>query len=201
VGVLAVAAGALRQAVEAAAGVRIAFAAGKVRLGVGTASLHEQPFDPQAPKQLLFPVSGEYSVAAKRSEPLRPAAEAVTALSSESTAMRLVKLRKEEIVAGVRKGILEHLREQCVNGRSIARTVSGLESFGAARELLKSLQALKGLKDGVQGGVTHGEASYRLSSLGTAAPLAEEVEASTFQHHRLSVVAVSPGTPELQVGR
>ena len=212
-----------------------AFAAGKLKVGAaigaaeakeigdlskaqfilyGTASFHDQIYDPNSDKQTVFSVTGEYdltlfstddgTVVTKISEPLKfVGGEGVSKslLSYERTALNLVKTRQEEIAASVRKGVLEHLRSQYVNGRSIALTVGGLESFGAAKDFLKSVSALKGIKDGVQDGFANGKASYRVNFLGSTSELAEHLEAATFKRRKLNVVSVTGNTMEVVVAK
>lgn len=187
----------------------------------GTASFRHQVVEVDAQKTgmldkaQIFPVTGEYdlslfstddgSVITKVSEPLRFAkpeqAGQHALISYEYTSMALVKVRKAEIAAGVRRGILEHLRNQFVNGRAITMTVGGLESFGAAKDFRKSMDALKGMKDTVQDGFAGGKASYRVTYLGNAQELAEQLEASTFKRRKLNVLSVSSGAVEVQVAR
>jgi hypothetical protein len=187
----------------------------------GTASFRHQVVEVDGQKTgmldkaQIFPVTGEYdlslfstddgSVITKVSEPLRFAkpeqAGQHALISYEYTSMALVKVRKAEIAAGVRRGILEHLRDQFVNGRAITMTVGGLESFGAAKDFRKSMDALKGMKDTVQDGFAGGKASYRVTYLGNAQELAEQLESSTFKRRKLSVLSVSSGAVEVQVAR
>ena len=187
----------------------------------GTASFRHQTMDvdPQRTGMLdkapIFPVTGEYDLSlfstddgtliTKVSEQLRfNKPEQVTQnalISYEYTSMALVKLRKGEIAASIRKGILEHLRNQFVNGHAISMTVAGLESFGATKDFKKSVDAMKGIKETTQDGFANGKASYRVTYLGNAQELAEQLEGSTFKRRKLNVLSVSSNTVEVQVAK
>lgn len=159
-----------------------------------------------------YPVSGEYdlALAATDSEeqivklngklviaPKQPS----PVVSYERTAFELIKAKREEIVTPVRKAILEHFRDQTVNGKKINVSVSGLDSFGAAKDFKKSIESIKGIKDATQDGFANGKAAYRVTYLGSTQDFAELVETSTFKKKKLNVVSVTGNTLELQVGK
>lgn len=121
--------------------------------------------------------------------------------SYERTAFDLIKARKEEIVGPVRKAILEHFRDQTVNGKKINVSVGGLENFGAAKDFKKSIEAMKGIKDATQDGFANGKAAYRVTFLGSSQDFAEAIESATFKKKKLNVVSVSGNTLEVQVGK
>ncbi len=160
-----------------------------------------------------FPVSGEYdlALAATDSEEqiiklngklvISAAKQPSPVVSYERTAFELIKAKRDEIVTPVRKAILEHFRDQTVNGKKINVSVSGLESFGAAKDFKKSIEAIKGIKDATQDGFANGKAAYRVTYLGSTQDFAEVVETSTFKKKKLNVVSVTGNTLELQVGK
>lgn len=122
-------------------------------------------------------------------------------ISYERTAFDAIRNRKDEIVTPVRKAILEHFRDQSVNGKKINVSVSGLDSFGAAKDFKKSIEAIKGIKDATQDSFANGKAAYRVTFLGSTSDFAEQVETATFKKKKLNVVSVSGNTLELQVGK
>lgn len=122
-------------------------------------------------------------------------------ISYERTAFDAIRNRKDEIVGPVRKAILEHFRDQSVNGKKINVSVSGLDSFGAAKDFKKSIEAIKGIKEATQDGFANGKAAYRVTFLGSTSDFAEQLETATFKKKKLNVVSVSGNTLELQVAK
>ncbi len=162
--------------------------------------------------QQFFPLSGEYdlAVAATDSEEqiIKLNGKLVSELSSpkvslsvsyERTAFDLIKARREDIVAPVRKAILDHFRDQAVNGKKITVSVKGLESFTAAKDFKKAMESMKGLKEATQDGFADGKAAYRVTFLGSTQDFAELVEAATFKKRKINVVSVSGNVLEVQV--
>lgn len=187
----------------------------------GAAAFRQQPLDGEGQhagvleRSPMFLVTGEYELSlfstddgtliTKVSEPLRfdKVAHATqhALVSYEYTSMALVKQRREAIVAGVRRGILEHLRDRLVNGQALQLTVSGIDSFGAAKEFQRAVEAVQGAKDVRQDMYGSGRAAYRLFYTGSPQALAERLEAATFKRRKLNVVSVSGSALELQVLR
>lgn len=163
--------------------------------------------------QSLFMLSGEYDLTVYATD----TADQITKLngkiamdpklkinatdSYERTAFDLIKARKDEIVAPVRKAILEHFRDQTVNGKKLNVSVGGLENFGAAKDFKKSIEAMKGIKEATQDGFANGKAAYRITFLGSSSDFAEVIEGSTFKKKKLNVVSVSGNTLEVQVAK
>lgn len=169
-------------------------------------------------KQIVFPVTGEYdfslfstssgSQIAKVSGKLvmqnsgnELAGAKKMVVSYERTAFDVVQSRKAEITGGVRGGVLEWLRDQSVNGMALQLSVDGLESFGAAKDFKKAIEAIKGIKEATQDGFANGKAAYRVTFLGSAQDLAEQVEAATFKKKKLAIVSVTSNTLEVKVGK
>ena len=125
----------------------------------GKALMRHQLADGMVKGASYFPVSGEYDLALAATD----SEQQITKLSGkliwgtgdkgsplisyERTAFDLIKSRKEDIVGPVRRAVLEHFRNQQVNGMEIQMSVSGLDSFGAAQQFQKSLEAIKGVKE------------------------------------------------------
>ncbi len=167
--------------------------------------------------QALFPLTGEYdlALAATDSEDqllkvngklgmdkglLRGAKVELTD-SYERTAFDLIKAKKDDIAGPVRRAILEHLREQAMNGKKIALRVTGLESFGAVKDFKKAIETIKGTKEATQDGFANGQADFRVTFLGSTQDFAEQVEAATFKKKKLAVVSATGNTLEVKVGK
>ncbi len=161
----------------------------------------------------VYPVTGEYDLAlaatdsgeqvAKLNGKLVVARENAnkTVVSYERTAFQVIRDKKEEIVSPVRKAILEHFRDQTVNGRKLNVSVAGLESFGAAKDFKKALESIKGIREATQDSFSNGRAAYRVTFLGSSNDFAEVAESATFKKKKLTVVSVTGNTLELQVGK
>ncbi|HEY0882872.1 MAG TPA: hypothetical protein VGD87_15130, partial [Archangium sp.] len=164
----------------------------------------------------LFPLSGEYSLtlAAVDSEEellkldgklaieMKRDKGAVTLTDSyERTAFDLIKARKEDIVSPVRKAIIEKFRDTLTNGRKVQLTVSGLESFGAAKDFKKALDGIKGIKETTQDSFAEGKASYRVVYVGSTDELADQFETNTFKKKKVSVKSQTGNTLEVAVGK
>ena len=122
-------------------------------------------------------------------------------ISYERTALQLALARKDEINGAVRKSILEHFRNEFVNGTRFDLAVSGLDSFGAAKDFKKSIESLKGLKEATQDSFSNGKAVYRVTFLGNAEEFADQLEASTFKKKKLSIVSQNGNVLEVQVAK
>ncbi len=163
----------------------------------------------------LFLVSGEYDLSvfatnsgaqiAKLSNKFsfRDPGQAMAAslVSYERTALELAKGRKDEINASVRKAILEYFRNELVNGARLEIAVGGLDSFSAAKDFKRSLEAMKGMKETIQDSFAGGKAVYRVTFLGSSQDLAEAVEAATFKKKKIEVVSVTGASVEVKVGK
>jgi hypothetical protein len=193
----------------------------------GTATLRNAEYDTwmKGPneKQAIFPVTGEYdlalfgsatgSVVAKTSGKLgfqnitardksAPGPGAPSFLISyERTAFDIIQFRKAEIIDSVRKGVLESFRDALVNGVNVTLTAGGLESFSAAGQFLKALEALKSVKSVEQQQFDKGRATYRVLYLGSTAQLAESLEEANFKKRKLDVTTVTDARVEVQVGK
>lgn len=167
--------------------------------------------------QAFFPLTGEYdlALAATDSEDqilkvngklgvdsaVMKTGKVTLTDSYERTAFDLIRARKDAIVEPARRAILEHLRDQAVNGRKIALSVSGLDGLGQAKDFQKALQAIKGVKETTADGFADGKATYRVSFLGSVDELGLEVESATFKKKKLAVVSASGNVLELKVGK
>ncbi len=160
----------------------------------------------------VFPVSGEYDLALAATDSEDQIVKLNGKLSTniknfsptisyERTAFDCVKDKREEIVGPVRKAIMEHFRDQTVNGKKLNVSVAGLDNFGAAKDFRKSIESMKGIKEATQDGFADGKAAYRIVYLGSAQDFAEQVEAASFKKKKLNIVKVSGNTLEVQVGK
>jgi len=161
----------------------------------------------------FYPITGEYdlALAATDSEDqiVKLNGKLITSnkpgssplLSYERTAFDSINDKKAEIVGPMRKAILEHFRDQTVNGKKVEVSVSGLESFGAAKDFKKSMESIKGIKEVTQDGFANGKAAYRVTFLGSSQDFAEVVEGSTFKKKKLNIVSVSGNKMEVQVAK
>lgn len=177
----------------------------------GKAALRHQEPGEMVKNVPFYPISGEYDLAvaatdsdeqiAKIAGKLVMSAKTESLVSYERTAYSCIREKKNEIVTPVRKAVLEHFRDLQVNGVKIALNVSGLDSFGAAKDFKKALEAIKGMREATQDGFSKGTANYRVVYLGSAQDLAEQVEAATFKKKKLNIVSVSGNAMEVQVGK
>jgi hypothetical protein len=164
----------------------------------------------------LFPLSGEYSLtlAAVDSEEellkldgklmldTKKDGKSVNITDSyERTAFDLIKARKDEIVSPVRKAIIEKFRDTLTNGRKIQLTVSGLDSFGSAKDFKKALDGIKGVKETTQDSFAEGKASYRVVYVGSTDDLADQFETNNFKKKKVSVKSQTGNTLEVAVGK
>lgn len=179
----------------------------------GQASFRHQDFGAGlAGKVTMFPVTAEYGLALAATDSgdqivklsgklTRDPRGPDPLISYERSAHDLVTRHRDELVAPVRKAILEHFRDQLVNGQKLSVSVKGLPSFTAAKDFKKSMETMKGIREATQDGFTNGTARYRITYLGSAQDLAEQVEAVTFQKKKLAVVSVTGNTLEVQVAK
>ena len=179
----------------------------------GKAIMRHQEVDSMLKGSPIYPITGEYdlAVAATDSEEqiVKLNGKLVTSAKSgsmpvvsyERTAFDCIRDKRDEIVAPIRRAILEHFRDQTVNGKKINVSVGGLENFGAAKDFKKSIEAMKGIKDATQDGFVNGKAAYRVTYLGSSQDFAEAIESATFKKKKLNVVSVTGNTLEVQVGK
>ncbi len=179
----------------------------------GKAVLRHQDGGDLAKSGAYYPVTGEYDlvIAATDSEEQLAKLNGKLSyvqgkqpsplLSYERTAFELIKANRDSITTPVRKAILEAFRDQQVNGKKLNVTVSGLDSFGAAKDFKKALEAISGIKEAVQDNFSDGKADFRVVYLGSSSDFAAVAEASTFKKKKLNVVSVSGNTLELKVGK
>ncbi len=160
----------------------------------------------------VFPVTGEYDLTMATTDSGNQLAKMTGALnmklgmkdsniSHERTALRVVREKAEEIVGPVRKGLLEHFRDQETNGRRFSFVVRGLESFKSAGEFKKAIETVKGVKEATQDKFGDGKADYRVVFMGSTQEFAEAVETSNFKKKKINVVAVSRQLVEVQVAK
>lgn len=161
----------------------------------------------------FYPITGEYDLALAATDSdeqiVKLNGKLITSnkpgssplLSYERTAFDAINDKKAEIVGPVRKAILEHFRDQTVNGKKVEVSVAGLDSFGAAKDFKKSMESIKGIKEVTQDGFANGKAAYRVVFLGSSQDFAEVVEGSTFKKKKLNIVSVSGNKLEVQVAK
>lgn len=177
----------------------------------GKAVMRHQEPDAMFKNAPFYPVSGEYdlSLAATDSDDqvmkvsgrLTMTVKTGASVSFERTAFNVITDRKDEIVTPVRKAVLEHFRNQQMNGQKISLTVSGLDSFGAAKDFAKAIGAIKGIRETTQDTFANGKATFRVTFLGSAGALAEQVEQSTFKKKKINIVSQTGNTLEVALGK
>lgn len=179
----------------------------------GTTSLRHAEPDSMLKGSPIFPVSGEYNlaVAATDSElqltkvsgklEWKIGGKTSPMISYERTAFGLIQERKTEIVDSVRKSVLEHFRNEVSNGKRISMAVSGLDSFTAAKDFKKSIEAIKGIKEATQDTFANGKATFKVLYAGNVDDLATEVEQATFKKKKLNVVSATGNTLEVAVAK
>ncbi|MBL8922544.1 MAG: flagellar assembly protein T N-terminal domain-containing protein [Myxococcaceae bacterium] len=179
----------------------------------GTTSLRHAEPDSLLKGSSIYPVSGEYNLAIAATDSELQLAKVAGKLewkmdskvsptvSYERTAFGLIQERKREIIDSVRKGVLEHFRSETMNGKRISVAVSGLDSFGAAKDFKKSIEAIKGIKEATQDTFANGKATFRVVYAGTVDDLASEVEAATFKKKKLNIVSATGNTLEVNVAK
>ncbi len=179
----------------------------------GKAAMRHQEVGSMLQGANFYPISGEYdlTLAATDSDEqiTKLTGKLVTSqkktssatISFERTGFDAIKDKRDEIVAPMRKAILEYFRDQTVNGKKVEVTVAGLESFGSAKDFKKSIEAMKGIKEVTQDGFVNGKAGYRVIYLGTSQDFAEAIESATFKKKKLNIVSVTGNKLEVQVGK
>ncbi len=178
----------------------------------GKAALRHQEAGEMLKNSPVFPVTGEYDltmaaldsaeqIVKVNGKLVTSPGSGVPVVSYERTTFDLIKSRREEIVGPMRKAILEHLRDQSVNGKRIDVTVSGLENFTAVKDFGKAMAAIKGIKEAATGEFKEGKAAYRVTYLGSSQDFAEAIEAATFKKKKLNIVSVTGNALEVQVGK
>lgn len=161
----------------------------------------------------FYPISGEYdlALAATDSEDqiVKLNGKLITSnkpgttptLSYERTAFDAIRTKKDEIVAPVRKAILEHFRDQAMNGRKISLVLSGVADFGDVEDFEAALGTIKGAKQVTQDSFANGKAAFRVNYLGSSKDFAKELRTATFKKKKLNIVSQSGNTLEVQVGK
>ena len=161
----------------------------------------------------FYPITGEYDLALAATDSdeqiTKLTGKLVTSqkktssatISFERTAFDAINDKRAEIVSPVRKAVLEHFRDQTVNGKKVEVNVAGLETFGSAKDFKKSIESIKGIKDVIQDSFSNGKAVYRVTFLGSSQDFAEAIESSTFKKKKLNIVSVTGNKLEVQVGK
>lgn len=173
---------------------------------------HQDGNDQMMKGSSYFPVSGEYdlALAATDSEDqivklngklVYPKNLAVPVVSYERTTFDLIRAKKDEIVTPVRKAILEHFRDQAMNGKKISLVLSGVADFGEVEDFEAALGAIKGAKNVTQDSFANGKAAFRVNYMGSSKDLAKELRTATFKKKKLNIVSQSGNTLEVQVGK
>lgn len=160
----------------------------------------------------FFPVSAQYDLTLAATDSERQLVKAAgqlqwkpsmgsAVISYETTANNVIRSKKDEIVGSVRRAVLEHFRNEQMNGKQISLSVSGLENFGAVKDFKKSIEAIKGMKEATQDAFSNGKATFKLVYAGSVDDLATEVEAATFKKKKLNVVSATGNTIEVSVAK
>jgi hypothetical protein len=179
----------------------------------GQASFRHAEPDSMLKNAQIFPVSGEFNLAiaatdtelqlTKVAGKLEWKADSKVSplVSYERTAFGLLQDRKRDIVDSVRKAVLEHFRNELMNGRRLSVAVSGLDSFTAVKEFEKSIATIKGVRETTQDTFSNGKATFRITFAGKVDDFATEVEQATFKKRKLVVVGSTANTVEINVGK
>lgn len=178
----------------------------------GTTTLRHAQGESMTAGSPVYPVSGEYTLSLAATDSENQLAKVAGKLewsmkkgfpliSYERTAVVLIQERRAEIVGAVRKAVLEHFRNEQMNGKQINLAVTGLENFGAAKDFKKSIEAIKGIKEATQDTFANGKATFKLVYAGKVDELASEVEAATFKKKKLSVTGATGNTLEIAVAK
>lgn len=179
----------------------------------GQASLRHAEPDSMLKGAQIFPVSGEYNLAIAATDSELQLAKVAGKLewkveskvsplvSYERTAFGLLQDRKREIVDSVRKAVLEHFRNEMMNGRRLNVGVSGLESFTAVKDFQKSIATIKGVREATQDTFANGRATFRITFAGKVDDFATEIEQATFKKRKLVVVSSTVNTLEINIGK
>lgn len=162
----------------------------------------------------FFPVTGEYDfavfevrgrqqigkVSGKLSLNTKENGKAL--LSYERTAFNLINARKSEVVSSVRNAIIEHLRNNEINGARVSVIVDGLRSYGAVQKFQRVLaETITGVREVNRRSFAAGKAEFDLVFIGSTDDLAERIGEKTFEKKTVSVVGVSPETLELAIAK
>ncbi|MFO0596078.1 MAG: hypothetical protein U0228_12255 [Myxococcaceae bacterium] len=178
----------------------------------GKASVRQEEKGEMFKNADYYPISGEYDLTLAATDTASQIAKMAGALrmspttketgvSYERTALRVINEKRDEIITPVRRAVLEHFRDQEVNGRELNVSVKGLESMTSAKEFLKAVATITGVKDSSQQKFGDGTASYRVTYLGSADDFAVKIEAATFKKKKLTVVSQTANQLEVQVAK
>jgi hypothetical protein len=178
----------------------------------GRTVLRHQAVDSMLKGAQVFPVTGEFDLVIAATDSERQLAKVAgkldwdkpnspPMLSYERTAVNLIQARRSEIVDQVRRSVLEHFRNEVMNGRRLNMAVSGLDSFSSVKEFQKSIETIKGVREATQDTFANGKATFRITFDGKVDDLASELEAATFKKRKLVVVGNTANTLEVNVGK
>lgn len=179
----------------------------------GKAVMRHQETSGMLKDATFYPITGEYDLALAATDSdeqiTKLTGKLVTSqkktssatISFERTAFDAINDKRAEIVSPVRKAVLEHFRDQTVNGKKVEVNVAGLDSFGSAKDFKKSMEGIKGIREVTQDSFSNGKAVYRVTFLGTSSDFAEAIESSIFKKKKLNIVSVSGNKLEVQVGK
>jgi hypothetical protein len=189
----------------------------------GTVIYRQQaPADVQVKKkdgtQLVYTLSGEYNLAVFETDSGDGLAtvsgkfnsmredigeEGTLSISYERTAHDIAKTRGPQIVAEVRKPVVEYLHNSLFNGNRVVMNVVGLADYAAVQNFKKVLaqELASGLREMGQGSFSGGKAQFDLVFRGTTDDMAEAVSGKSFKGKKVSVTGVSGNTIELTLAR
>ena len=165
----------------------------------------------------IFPVTGEWEMAvfatdsgtqiAKlsgkfNSTPADLGPKGSALISYERTSFDIAKHRGKEVVAEVRKAVVEHLSRAEQNGNAVVMTVVGLPDYAAVQGFKRVLaESVTGMRDVKPGSFGSGKAQFDVTFVGSTDELAEQLGGKSFKGKRVSVTGVSGNTVELTLAK
>jgi len=172
-------------------------------------------FRHQDPGQMLkglFPVTGEYQLSVFSTDSGSQLAQLAGKLglegkdkpptiSYERTSHDLAIARGADILAQVRKAVIDYLSASEQNGSRLAMTVTGLAEYGAVQNFKKVLGNIMGVRDVRPGKFGGGKAQFDVVFVGTTDDLADKLGSKKFQGKAVNVTGVSGNTIELTLGK
>ncbi|QSQ26390.1 flagellar assembly protein T N-terminal domain-containing protein [Pyxidicoccus parkwayensis] len=138
---------------------------------------------------------------------------AAPVVSYERTSFQIAQHRGKDIVASVRKAVVDYLSQAEQNGTQVVMTVQGLADFKAVKAFKDVLaRTITGISDVKQGNFQKGQIQFDLRYLGSTEALAEALGEAAFQQKlttalggkpaaKASVTGVTSNTVELTLAR
>lgn len=159
-----------------------------------------------------FPVTGEYELAVFATDngdqlttlagKLHPDKGQVGLLSYERSAQELTKKRGPEVLAGVRKAVVEYLSNAEQNGNRLVTTVIGVGDYKSASNFRKVLLAqIAGVRDVTAPKLDNGKAKMDIVFVGTSDTFADLIGAKRFQGKNINVTGLDGNKVELTLAK